>query len=265
MNLPNKRFHRVLAAAVLLAGLFSAGTLDAQNARTRKKPKIEIPESVHVAPISQNLIDKRIETFSDWLLAPYPSDIGRDSVVLRNKELTEQQKEFQKEQQKDFRKKKNAKNAASAPVPKEKPEDLRTVHLSYDGFRRSIIGLRQLTASAEMLDDIEEVTGVRRSWYQELVKTAEAAGPIVEKLSRAREAGNLANFEKHYKDFKEAAKEYKRFQNGRKPKLSSEAMDQLIIKNNKRRDAAYLANLKKEAEKAKAAKTQKKQTGTEEK
>ena len=267
MNLPNKCFHPFFAAAVLLAGLFFAETLDAQSAKPKKKTKIEIPESVHVAPISQNLIDKRIEAFSDWMLAPYPSDIGKDSVVLRNKELTEAQKELQKVQLKEFRnkKKKNAKNTAEAPAPQEKPKDLRTVTLSYDGFRRSIMGLRILVSSAEMLDDIEEVTEVRRAWYQDLAKAAEAAGPIVEKLSRARQAGNQANFEKYYKDFKEAAREYKRLLNGRKPKLSSEMLDQLIIKNNKRRDAAYLANLKKEAEKAKAAKEQKEKTGTEDK
>jgi len=248
MNLPNKILKLLLAVIFVFGCLLGSASLQAQS-KKKKKTEIEIPAEVLQPDISEDLIRARIDKFSEWAFASYPAKIDKDFAML-HKELTEQQKEALKQQKKNKKKKKGEDETIVTTV-----EDARKVYLNDTEFGSKIIGLRRMVDSSTAMDDVEEVTGIRRSWFQNLAKAAEAIGPSVKNLTKARRAGDEETFSEYFKEFKEAVRLYKRALNSSKPHIDEKTRDSIAAKNVLRRKKAYLEKLKKEAAEKKAQQT----------
>lgn len=245
MNTRNKIitaiFAGILTSALLAFPLFHAAAASREGSRRRTE---KIPDSALLPPYDKQYIDGKIKEFTDWATADFPADFsGKRSVHGK------QEKENASGKSVSGKKKKSRKHISAAPGAENSKEKKKEYRFTQIEFRRRFSCFESfLGSNPGAMDDLEEVTGVKREYFISLANAAWHLFPYVRGAEAARNAGNEEYFRSVMKEYRKALKYYEECRKAKPKRLTSREADQLAEKNEKRRKTAYLAERKRQRE-----------------
>ncbi len=204
MNMLNNKVLILLAAVFLLTG-----ELAAQN-RTRPQGP---PEDVLTLPYDyEEDAYRRLKNFDSWILGDHPDKLEEQEAVKPGDE------------------------AAEAKMKEKEAERKKLDPLSVMVFRRKLGAVNAITKSRTALEDTVEATGYRPEYFNTYRKEAEKLLPLIYSLELARSTENNEQYEKKFKEYSDAAKEFRKTANRKTwRRLTSKEMKGLKARNRERR------------------------------
>ncbi len=205
MNMLNNKTLILLASVFLLTG-----DLAAQSRSRQQGP----PEDALILPYGyEEDAYRRLDNFKNWILGDHPDK-------LETKE--------------------EAKTGEAAEAKEREAERKRPDPLSVMGFRRKIGAVNAIAKSRTALEDTVEATGYRPEFFNTYRKEAEKLLPLIYSLELARSTENNEQYEKKFKEYSDAVKEFKKAANRKTWKrLTSKEMKDLKARNRERRSKEW--------------------------
>lgn len=234
MNSLNKKSFRSFFLLMLTVLFFTAAfDASAQNKKKKERSIEDIPENVLQPTVTDSFIKRHFESFTEWATAPYKKGFKGASVELKPKDT-----DVQKLSAREIQEKRRAAKKAGLKYEPEKPKG-RVVTLSTDEFEKQFMLIKMFVANPTIMDDVEEATGIKRSWYQNVVNAAQMLQQPVYQMTAAKGADNEERYNAVFEIFQKQAKKFESVANSKPTKLSDRELKFLKEKNLQRRANAY--------------------------
>lgn len=225
----------ILALALLAPGFFLTPSAHAGPGKKRAE---QVPDSALEPPYGREYVEKRIQAFTLWARADFPVDFSGKTTL---RDLKKKQASAGKTAQHGKGKEKIRRRVSADPSAGNQEEEKKEYRFTKIEFRRHFSNLENLLASSPYaLDDLEEVTGVKRDYFLMLRESALKLYHCVSNAEVAQDAGDEESFRECMREYLKRLHKYEICLKAKRKRLSRKEWDILIEKNEKRRRAAWL-------------------------